>query len=383
MRALYFDCFSGAAGDMILGALVDAGASEEFVLSQIDALSLDANLIFSTTSKNGIRALRATVTSSTGSPRSWNDVSNLLSNAKLNEQVRTRSLSISRSLFNAEARVHGVQLELAHLHETAADDALIDIVGSCAALENLNPEIVFSSALPLGTGAIESVHGRLPVPAPAVLELLEGVPVIGAGSGELVTPTGAALIKGFTGRFSELPSLVLSTTGYGAGDRDLELPNVVRVLVGELLKEPAAKQAWVVETNIDDMTPELLPYVVERLIEAGASDAWITPVTMKKGRLAFKLTALCDPSERTRVLDVLYSETTTLGARMRPVVKDELEREHIDAEFEGHNVKVKLGRRGGRVVTASPEYEDAVQAARATGAPLKDVYRAVAAKFTD
>jgi uncharacterized protein (DUF111 family) len=212
---------------------------------------------------------------------------------------------------------------------------------------------------------------------------LEGVPVIGAGSGELVTPTGAALIKGFTGRFSELPSLVLSTTGYGAGDRDLELPNVVRVLVGELLKEPAAKQAWVVETNIDDMTPELLPYVVERLIEAGASDAWITPVTMKKGRLAFKLTALCDPSERTRVLDVLYSETTTLGARMRPVVKDELEREHIDAEFEGHNVKVKLGRRGGRVVTASPEYEDAVQAARATGAPLKDVYRSVAAKFTD
>jgi pyridinium-3,5-bisthiocarboxylic acid mononucleotide nickel chelatase len=214
-----------------------------------------------------------------------------------------------------------------------------------------------------------------------VLELLKGVPVVGAGSGELVTPTGAALIRGFVDRFAELPPFVLSATGYGAGNRELELPNVVRVLVGELLQESISKQAWIVETNIDDMTPELFPYVVERLVEAGASDAWITPITMKKGRLAFKLTALCDRPERDRILDVLYSETTTLGARMRPVVKDELERDWVDAEFEGHTVKVKIGRRGGRVVTASPEYEDAVRAAKATGAPLKDVYRAVSAKF--
>jgi uncharacterized protein (TIGR00299 family) protein len=383
MKALYFDCFSGVSGDMILGALVDAGASEKFVAGQIETLSLTAALTFSETSKNGIRSLRATVKAGEVVSRTWDDVSSLLSRADLNETVRARSMAILSSLFEAEARVHGVEIEHVHLHEAAADDALIDIVGSCAALIDLRPDIVFSSPLPLGTGTVESEHGRLPVPAPAVLQILVGVPVVGAGSGELVTPTGAALIKGFVDRFAELPAFVLSATGYGAGSRDLELPNVVRVLVGELLQESTTRQAWIVETNIDDMTPELFPYVVERLIEAGASDAWVTPITMKKGRLAFKLTALCDRPERDRVLDVLYGETTTLGVRMRPVVKDELERDLVDTDFEGHTVKVKIGRRGGRVVTASPEYEDAVRAARATGAPLKDVYRAVSSEFND
>jgi pyridinium-3,5-bisthiocarboxylic acid mononucleotide nickel chelatase len=383
MKALYFDCFSGASGDMILGALVDAGASQEFVLSQVDALALDAELTFSETSKNGVRSLRARVEARGGKPRPWDDVSSLVTQAPLNDDVKARSLTILLSLFTAEAEVHGVDIEHVHLHEVGADDALIDIVGSCAALKDLAPESVFSSALPLGAGTIESAHGLLPVPAPAVLEILRGVPVVGTGSGELVTPTGAALIKAFVDRFAELPPFVLSATGYGAGSRDLELPNVVRVLVGELLQESPSKQAWIVETNIDDMTPELFPYVVERLIEAGASDAWVTPITMKKGRLAFKLTALCERSERDRILDVFYSETTTLGARLRPVLKDELDRDQVEAEFEGHTVKVKVGRRGGRVVTASPEYEDAVRAARATGAPLKDVYRAVRAGFDD
>lgn len=376
MKVLYFDCFSGAAGDMILGALVDAGASTEAVERNIRALDLhDSSLHFETVTKNGIRATKARVTAGTHS-RSSPEITALLAAAPLDDEVRELANRVFDCLVDAEALVHGTSAQTIHLHEAGDDDALIDVVGSCAALLSLRPEMVVTSPLPSGSGFVDTQHGRLPVPVPAVVQILKDVPLVARGDRELVTPTGAAILKTVTDSFEGPPELVVDSIGYGAGDKDDELPNVVRVLIGETVSSRPSRTALLLETNIDDMAPELLPYVIERLMATGAQDAWATPIVMKKHRSAFTLSVLCDAADRDAISDVIYRETTTLGIRIHEVGKDELERAVVTAEVEGHEVRVKLGLRGGRAITASPEYEDAARAARATGMPLKDVYRA-------
>ena len=379
MRVLYFDCFSGAAGDMIMGALLDAGASEEVVRRAIDGLALEgAEVEIRQGVKQTIRATQVVVTTGDHSHRKLSDIMDILDRAPLGSGVKERVLRTFGVLAEAEAHIHGTSISRLELHEAGDDDALIDVVGSCAALEDIGADMVVCSPLPLGSGEVQSAHGTLPVPGPAVTAILKDVPVLGKGGGELVTPTGAALLKANVHRFALSPPMTLRSTGYGAGSRKYDMPNVLRVMYGDLLAgQSAVTSGWIVETNIDDMNPELFPYVIERLFEAGAQDAWVTPITMKKGRPAFALSVLCEGSERDRVLDVIYAETTTIGTRISPVAKDELERSWTEIEVEGHRVRVKVARRGNQIVNAMPEHDDAVQAARMSGLPLKEVYRIV------
>lgn len=377
MKVLYFDCFSGAAGDMILGALLDTGADESFVRTQLEGLHLEGwSLELQTVTRSGIRATHALVQISDDQPaRDYPVIRDMLAAADLDANVRNIAAGVFRRLAEAEAHVHGVDLEQVHLHEVAAVDAFIDIVGAAAALVSLSPDRIVASTLPVGGGTTRSAHGELPVPPPAVVELLKGVPVRGGGDRELLTPTGAAILTGIVDGFGDVPAMRIERAGYGAGSKDAALPNVVRVLFGESLTTQRGAEALLLETNLDDMSPELIPPVLERLLAAGAYDAWVTPIVMKKGRPAVTLSALIPPHERDRALDVLYRETTTLGVRLSIVHKDELERSWIEVMVEGMPVRVKQGGRGGSVTNRSPEYEDALTVARATGLPLKEVYR--------
>ena len=377
MKVLYLDCSAGAAGDMILAALIDAGASAESVRRSLDALQLDGwRLTLEEVTRRGLRATKATVVSeSKQEERPYGSIVELLTTAALDEGVRDLALKTFRILGDAEARVHRVPLERVHFHEVGAVDSIIDIVGACAALYELAPDTVITSGIAAGHGTVDTQHGTMPLPAPAVTEILKDALLVPGGSGELVTPTGAALLAAFSDSFGDMPAMRLRATGYGAGTRDTDRPNIVRVLFGEAVPgEDGGQRAVVAETNIDDMNPELVPYVVDSLLAAGAHDAWTTPIVMKKGRPAITLYALFDPDDQDRVLDVIYRETTTLGVRISQVIKDTLPREWLEVQVEGHVVRVKLARRAGEVITAAPEYEDAVAAATATGLALREVY---------
>ncbi|MEA2476791.1 MAG: pyridinium-3,5-bisthiocarboxylic acid mononucleotide nickel chelatase, partial [Actinomycetota bacterium] len=324
MTVCYFDCIGGAAGDMILAALVDCGASREDVTEAIAALDLGATLTFEKVSKNGIRALKASVQADDSvTQRAYKEVRALLEHADLEDAVRTRALEVFELLARAEAKVHDSDLDDVHFHEVGAVDALVDIVGSCAALESLDVDTVVCSPIPTGRGFVQSQHGPLPLPAPAVVEILHGAPMFERGDVETITPTGAALLQAFASEFGPMPGLKIEASGYGAGARDLDIPNVLRVVVGE--ETPAridSPNALILEANLDDMTPELVPYVIDSLLEAGAHDAWATPIVMKKGRPAVTIAALCDPTHKWHLMEILYRETTTLGIRLSPLSKD-------------------------------------------------------------
>lgn len=375
MRVLHFDCISGAAGDMLLAALIDAGASESAVREALEGLRLPHwDLTLAPTTKNGLQAMQVRVaTTDTSTSRRYGDIQALLESADLRHGVKSRALATFHVLAEAEAKVHGSEPADVHFHEVGAVDALVDIVGCAAAIEDLSPEGITASSLVTGRGWTDSAHGQLPIPAPAVLEILRGIPLSERGTDELITPTGAAILKAASDGFGPMPDMAVGSIGYGAGERDLPWPNVVRVLVGQET-EDGAEQSWLIETNIDDMNPELIPNCIERLISAGASDAWTSPIVMKKGRPAFTLSVLVRDNVREEALDVLYRETTTLGVRMLPVTKDELEREWVQVQVLDQQVRVKLGLRGNNIVSVSPEYEDALIAARAEGVPLREIY---------
>lgn len=387
MKVLYLDCFSGASGDMFLGALTDAGASEAAVRSALDSLQVSGwSLGFEDVRRAGLRARQALVDAPEQErARHHSDIVALLENSSLPDGVRRRAVATFAALAEAEARVHGIPVEAVHFHEVGALDALVDIVGTAAALEDLAPDVIVCSPVATGRGFVEAAHGTIPVPAPAVVELLRGAPLVERGERELITPTGAAIIAASTDRFGPLPEMTLLATGYGAGSHDDPgAPNVLRVLVGEMEAEPAAVVAashLVLETNLDDMSPELIPYAIERLLGAGAQDAWTSPIIMKKERPAVTLSVLCGAPELDAVLDVLYAETTTLGVRIRSTGKHELEREWTTVEVEGYEVRVKIGKHKGEVVNVAPEYEDAVKVARITGLPLKEIYRRAATQI--
>lgn len=386
MTVLYFDCISGAAGDMLLGALIDAGASEPAIRRSLEGLRLpDWELGIERVTKSGLSATQVTVTAPEASTsRTHSEIQALLQRADLSEGVRRRALATFRVLAEAEAKIHASDPEHVHFHEVGGVDALIDIVGCCAALDDLAPSRIAASALVTGRGWTRSAHGDLPVPAPAVLEILRGIPLSERGTEELVTPTGAAILRTATDSFGSMPQMAVDAIGYGAGSRELEWPNVVRVLIGrEASRDAAQEQSWLIETNIDDMNPELIPYCIESLVDAGASDAWTSPIVMKKGRPAFTLSVLVRETARDEALEVLYRETTTLGVRMYPVTKDELEREWVKVQVLDQQVRVKLGLKGKNIVSVSPEYEDALIAARAEGVPLREIYdRALAQAAT-
>ena len=376
MSLLYFDCFSGASGDMFLGALLDAGAREETVRASLTALGLDGwNLEISTAMKGPVAATQVKVSAADAAPsRRYSDIRTLIGEAPLEPAIKERALHTFKLLAEAEGKIHGAPNEDVHFHEVGGIDAIVDVVGTSAAIEWFGPTEVITSPIATGRGDARSLHGAIPVPAPAVVELLGGAVLFERGSEELVTPTGAAIIAAASTSFGSMPAMKIGRVGYGAGSRDGELPNVLRIIEGERAPQPTGEHL-LIETNLDDMTPELIPYAIERLLEAGADDAWSTPIVMKKDRQGVQLSVLVAEGARRAVLDVLYRETTTLGARVRRAKKEELDRHWETVTVEGHPVRVKLGTLRGEVVNASPEYEDAAKVARITGLPLKEVYR--------
>jgi len=393
----YFDCFAGIAGDMVLGALLDAGASVEVLRAGLDRLDLDPfELEVAEAERGGIGATQVTVhtapgrTGGTGpsasgaggagsAERTWADLRAVLAAADLAEPVRRRALETFSRLAGAEGRVHRVPPEAVSFHEVGAVDAVVDVVGAALLLHDLGVEGVWASPVATGSGRTHGGHGVLPVPPPAVLELLRGAPVYAGGvEAELTTPTGAAILAASASRFGELPALRLARTGYGAGSRvHRELPNLLRVVLGERLDPSVGggggDGGLVLEANIDDMTPELAPWVLDRLLGAGASDVWLTPVHMKKGRPGITLSVLCPAGTDAEIRAVLWRETSTLGVRGLPVRKWALERRLVEVELPGGKARVKVGLDQGRVVNVAPEFADCARLAEQTGRPLKEV----------
>jgi pyridinium-3,5-bisthiocarboxylic acid mononucleotide nickel chelatase len=374
----YFDCFAGIAGDMVLGALLDAGGSADALRAGLAGVPLDPfELEVAAVERGGIGATQVTVRA--GGPataRAWGSLRGTLAEADLPAPVRERALQTFARLAEAEARVHRRPPEEVHFHEVGAVDAVVDVVGAALLLHDLGVTEVWASPVATGSGLQRGEHGVLPVPAPAVLELLRGAPVHAGGvAAELTTPTGAAILAASATRFGELPPMRVARVGHGAGSRrHHELPNLLRVILGERVADAAGGDGGLLlEANIDDMTPELAPWVLERLFEAGAADVWFTPIHMKRGRPGITLSVLCAPGTEAAVRALLWRETSTLGVRGLPVRKWMLERRVVEVELPGGKVRVKLGLDAGRVVNVAPEYADCARLAEQTGRPLKDV----------
>ncbi len=374
----YFDCFAGISGDMALGALLDAGTPLDKLLSGLRTLHLSGwDLKVERVRKGTIMATSVSVIAEEHHPeRRFSDIERIIASSELPESVKEQSINVFRLLAQVEAKVHGISVDEVHFHEVGAVDSIVDIVGVVYALNLLGVREVFASSLPFSRGRIRTAHGELPVPAPAVAELLCGVSIYPLDiNAELVTPTGAALLKGLAKSFGAPPPFTPQKVGYGAGKKDLPFPNVLRVIVGEMADEVALERErlTVVETNLDDMTGELAGFVMERLFEAGARDVWITPTQMKKNRPAIVLSVLCDSSSLPAVLQILLRETTTLGVRVHEVERICLQREFLEVETLYGAVKVKVAKLGKEIVNISPEYEDCRKIALEQKVPLKEV----------
>ncbi|MBI2864265.1 MAG: nickel pincer cofactor biosynthesis protein LarC [Chloroflexi bacterium] len=391
MKAAYFDCFAGASGDMILGALLDAGLSLATLTSELAKLRLPGYELDGRRDKRGaIGGTKLTVKLTGGesdSPhRQLADILAIIDQSDLAPPVKERASSVFRRLAEAEAKVHGVPIPAVHFHEVGAVDAMVDIVGSVAGLEALGVMAVYCSALPGGGGMVRSAHGPLPVPAPATLALIAsaGAPLAPspnqeAARYELVTPTGAAILTTLA-TFAQ-PMMQLQAVGYGLGTRDLStLPNALRLWLGEVEEESAQGELLLLETNIDDMNPELLGYTLDRLLAAGARDVWFTPIQMKKNRPATMVSVLTTRESEPAMVKVLLSETTTLGVRTQLIHRHEAEREVFRFASSLGEAAVKVKRAGGDVVGLSPEYEVCKQLAAARSLPLQEVYRRVEAE---
>lgn len=381
----YLDCFSGASGDMILAALIDAGADLAMVESQLAALGIPFELTFTTVHRCGLRACKVDISAPDGTwtvMRTYADGLRLVEGADLDPTVALRAASILGRLARAEAKVHGVAVGDVHFHELDGVDTIVDVVGSAAAFASLGAGDVFSSPVATGTGVVPSRHGPLPLPAPAVLELLGGASLYGRTvEAELITPTGAAILAEYATSFGKMPAMTVASVGYGAGSRELEIPNVIRVVLGEPSGDSAVDRAegvgdLMVEATVDDMNPELYPYVLERLTAAGAIDAWVIPVIGKAGRPAQVIQVLAAPHAEDAVRDTLIAETSTIGVRVSGVRRWMLPRRWLEVLVGGVPVRVKVAFRDEVPVNVAPEYADCAAAARTLGLPLKQVYQA-------
>ncbi|HYN84709.1 MAG TPA: nickel pincer cofactor biosynthesis protein LarC, partial [Pyrinomonadaceae bacterium] len=363
MRTLYFDCFAGISGDMTLGALVAAGVDERELRDGVELLGVEGfELRFERVDRSGISAVRAHVaTRDEHHHRHLSDILKIIGASRLGDTVKERASNIFRRLAEAEARVHNVPVERIHFHEVGALDAIVDVVGACVGFELLGAGRFVSSALHVGSGTVLMEHGRFPVPPPAVAELLKGAPVYSTDiAGELVTPTGAAIVSTLCESFGPLPPMRVEATGYGAGGREYEnFPNVLRLIVGEAEGASGGEdeRLLMVETNIDDLSPQTLGYLMDKAFEAGALDCFFTPVQMKKNRPGVLVSVLCRPAEREKLLALLFAETTTLGVRTHEVARRALARETVRVATEYGEIDVKAARLAGRLVGAKPEHE--------------------------
>ena len=378
--ALWWHCFSGIAGDMALASLFDAGASPEDVVSGLRRLPVGGwELTPRPTMRAGLAATELVIeVEQDGVERTWADIAKILSAAALPERARQRAEKVFMALAVAEGRLHGVAPEKVHFHEVGSTDAVLDVVGTCLALESLGVDVVYASPVAVGTGTVRSAHGLLPNPAPAVLELLKGAPVQGTDQAhELTTPTGAALLAGLAVSFGPLPALEVKATGYGAGARDTPgTPNVLQAVVGQLpasarpLAGATSRRLRVLEANVDDVTGEVLAHTIATLLATGALDAWAVPAVGKKGRPAHVLSALAQPEDVPALVTVVLQETGALGIRQQTVERWALARSSVEVDVAGHNVRVKVGP-----YRAKAEYDDCARAAAALGLPVREVAR--------
>jgi uncharacterized protein (TIGR00299 family) protein len=376
----YFDCFSGASGDMILGALIDAGADLEAVRKQVGQIEIGPVTISEhETNRGGLRATHITIEGAgdrpIGTPA---NIRRLLSESALDPEIQASSIATFELLASAEARVHGQSPENVHFHEMDAVDTIVDIVGAFTAIKNLGLTEVHCSPVATGRGTIEIHGGEIPLPAPAVLELLKGKPLNPRPiDAELLTPTGAAILAHTVTRFGDLPPLTIESVGYGAGSNDFaQAANVLRVITGEPIhKEAQPLDDLLLEATIDDMNPEIYGFVSERLFASGADDVWMIPAIGKRGRPATILSVMAPTRLESAMRDVILSETSTIGMRTIPVRKWALDRSSIEVSVGGQRIRVKVATRDGRIANIAPEYADCEQAARRSDVPLKEIYR--------
>ncbi len=389
MTLLYFDCYAGISGDMTLGALLDLGADLGEVQKALAGLKIAGlSLQVKKVSKRGIgaSALEISFPADPQPHRSFRHIRSLLDSAPLPERVKERSLQVFRLLARAEGKIHGQDPEEVHFHEVGSLDSLVDIVGSAAALETLKPHRVLASPLPYSRGKVSCSHGILPLPAPATLEICRQnrIPLVPPPldvEGELVTPTGAALAAALADSFGPPPPLVPRAVGYGAGTRDFPFPNLLRVILadtGEAGQEGVfSDENLLLETNIDDMSPEYYEHLAESLFQAGALDVFLTPVHMKKNRPGVKLSVLAAPQKAGALRNLIFLESTSIGLREMRVTKRELPRRVEKIKTPWGEVRVKVCTLGGRIVNRAPEYDDCLKAARDYKVPLKKVYDSV------
>ncbi|MBI1761719.1 MAG: nickel pincer cofactor biosynthesis protein LarC [Acidobacteria bacterium] len=422
-RTLYLDCFAGISGDMLLGALLDCGLDFELLKHELAKLGVSGyELSLTRVDRSGIAAAKFDVqllethaeaesvphTHTHSHPhehthahahgegehshhRALSDIKRLIAASGLSETVKARATQIFQRLGAAESKIHNIPLEAVHFHEVGALDSIVDIVGVCVGLEALQIERIIASPLHVGSGTFKCAHGTYPVPGPAATELLQGVPIYAKDiQGELVTPTGAALVAELAASFGALPLLKIERTGYGAGTREYpKFPNVLRAIIGELLSDAphlddTPNTITVIEANLDDLSPQVLGHVMEKALAAGALDLFYTPVQMKKNRPGVLLTLLCQPADRARMCELLFRETTTLGLRYRTEQREILQREFVTVATPYGSIRIKLAKNAaGRVVNAAPEYEDCRAAAEAQLVALREVQTAALRAYAE
>lgn len=376
MRTLYLDCPMGISGDMFLAALIDLGADPKMILRELKKLPVD---------KIDVEIKKAARHSITGTTfkvrlaeahhhRTFRDIKKIIGESSLAPKVKSLSTAIFKIIAEAEGKIHGIKADEVHFHEIGAMDSIIDIVGAAIAVDSLKVKKVVSSPIALGTGWARTMHGTIPIPAPATLEILKGVPTAASTAPfELTTPTGAAIVKTLASSFGPMPPMTIEAAGYGAGKKDFkEAANLLRAVIG-IAGEAAegTERLILLETNIDDMSPQVAGYLMERLLSEGALDAFYTPVQMKKGRPGVLLTVLTGSEKKDSLLDIIFAESTTIGVRETGVLRHCLERKEAKVRTPYGIVRVKLALREGRAVNAQPEYEDCRTAAKKKGVALK------------
>jgi pyridinium-3,5-bisthiocarboxylic acid mononucleotide nickel chelatase len=384
MRIAYFDCFSGISGDMFVGALLDAGLKIEILEKELNKLNLSGyQLEVNKVLKKGISASQFKVKiQEKGMERRFKDILNILEESKLDEEIKNEVKKIFFKIAEAESKIHQEDIEKIHFHEIGGLDSIMDISSAVIGIKALEIKEIYSSPLPLGKGFVKCAHGILPLPAPATLELLKNIPTYSGGmESEMVTPTGAAIISTLTKDFGERPLMKIEKIGYGAGEREFSIPNLLRVSIGEkilsdrdLMDGYVHDEALLIETNIDDMNPEFYDYIMDKLFSQGALDVFLTPIQMKKNRPAQMFSIIVYEQNLKEILKVLFSESTTLGVRIKEVKRLKLTQQNFIAETKYGKIKVKVGIFKEDIKTIAPEYQDCHKIAQQYQVPLKEIY---------
>ncbi|NWK83396.1 nickel pincer cofactor biosynthesis protein LarC [Staphylococcus sp. GSSP0090] len=375
-NGLYLDCHAGIAGDMLLSSLIDLGADVDYVRQHLLSLPLDQfNLKFTKENKQGIQATGLTIDfEEAHHHRKASDIFKLINESTLPKNVKARSTQIFDVIAQAEAKIHGMHVNDVHFHEVGAMDSIIDIIGSCLALEYLDISEIQASPVPTGNGKIKIAHGIYPIPAPATAEILKDIPLAPFDvQSELTTPTGAAFIKALATHIGPLPAITMSNIGYGCGTKDFEFPNVIRA-IQYTVTEATPNQVQVLECQIDDMTPEILGYFIEQVISEGALDAFYTPITMKKSRPATQLTVISSVAQAKHFENFILKHTTSLGVRSYAVNRQILHRQFQTIHTTYGAILVKLAMKDNKIIKAKPEFEDVKNAALQSGQPFTNVY---------